>query len=426
MNYDQALDYLFSLSTYGWKLGLEKITAMLGELGNPQQRYQTIHIAGTNGKGSTCAMIESILRCAGYKTGLYTSPHLVYVGERIRCNGQYIAKQELVCYINFIKPLIDKYRCTYFEAITILAFLYFADQNIDIAVIEVGLGGRLDATNVITPMVSIITAIDVDHTKQLGKTKSRIAYEKAGIIKPGSICITTRQSKQIISVIARICQERNAEYLCIDPQKNVANINLEERQSTFDLTWNGAVYSGLKLSMIGEHQIQNAVLAAATANVINARFLPIAHENIYQGLAAAMWDARLQTISENPKIVIDVAHNPRGIAVLTKAMRTIFSYERLIVVFGVCKDKDFQSMLKKLAPLADYFIAVKANSERGLSPGIIAKNASQYVNQVVKTTSVTEGLKYAMKQARGSDLILCTGSHYVINDILVFLNKLPG
>ncbi|HEX9970841.1 MAG TPA: Mur ligase family protein, partial [bacterium] len=208
MNDNQAIDYLFNLSVFGWKLGLEKITAMLSELGNPQEKYRTIHIAGTNGKGSTCAMIESILRAAGYKTGLYTSPHLVYVGERIRCDGQFIRKEALVSYINFIKPLIEKYRCTFFEAMTIIAFLYFADQHVEIAVIEVGLGGRLDATNVIAPLISVITNIDIDHTKQLGHTRNSIAYEKAGIIKPGSICLATCQSKPVNSLIAQICQDR--------------------------------------------------------------------------------------------------------------------------------------------------------------------------------------------------------------------------
>lgn len=426
MNYDQAIDYLFDLATFGWKLGLEKITAMLNELGNPQEKYKTIHIAGTNGKGSTCAMIESILRAAGYKTGLYTSPHLVYVGERIRCNGQFIHKEELTYYINFIKPLVDKYQCTYFEAITIIAFLFFADQHVEIAVIEVGLGGRLDATNVISPLISIITTIDIDHTKQLGTTKVSIAYEKAGIIKPGSICITSCQSKQVDSLLSQICQERNAEYLCIDPKKTIANINFEENHSSFDLAVNGALYSQVKLSMVGEHQVKNAVLAVATADIIAARFFPIARKHIYQGLAAVSWQARLQTISENPKIVIDVAHNPGGIAVLTKAVRTIFRYDRLIIVFGVCKDKNYQSMLKKLAPLADLFIAVRANSDRGLSPATIAKDASQYVDHVVKKTSVIKGLIYAMKYSRGSDMILCTGSHYVLNDILVYLKKSPG
>ena len=426
MNDNQAIDYLFNLSVFGWKLGLEKITAMLSELGNPQEKYRTIHIAGTNGKGSTCAMIESILRAAGYKTGLYTSPHLVYVGERIRCDGQFIRKEALVSYINFIKPLIEKYRCTFFEAMTIIAFLYFADQHVEIAVIEVGLGGRLDATNVIAPLISVITNIDIDHTKQLGHTRNSIAYEKAGIIKPGSICLATCQSKPVNSLIAQICQDRNAEYFCVDAMKIIENIRLDENYSIFDLTLNGTFYSQIKLSLAGEHQIKNAALAITAANIINARFFPISSYDIYRGLAAVKWYGRLQLISDDPKIVIDVAHNPGGISVLTKAVRTIFQYHRLIIVFGVCRDKNYQSMLKKLAPLSDVFIAVKANGDRGLSPSTIAKYASLYVEHVYKNTSVIAGLEYALRNAQQNDLILCTGSHYVLNDILVYFNQLPN
>ncbi|MCU0643611.1 MAG: bifunctional folylpolyglutamate synthase/dihydrofolate synthase [bacterium] len=426
MNDDQAINYLFDLSTFGWKLGLEKITAMLNELGNPQAKYRTIHIAGTNGKGSTSATIESILRAAGYKTGLYTSPHLVYVGERIRCDGQSIKKEDLVSYINYIKPLIEKYRCTFFEAMTIIAFLYFADQQVEIAVIEVGLGGRLDATNVITPLISIITNIDIDHTKQLGATRNSIAYEKAGIIKPDSICLATCQSKQVNSIIARICQDRNAEYFCVDSMKNIENIRLDEQYSIFDLTFNGTLYSQLKFSLAGEHQINNAALAIIGATIINARFFPISIEDIYRGLATVKWHGRLQLISDEPKILIDAAHNPGGISVLTKALRTIFRYHRLIVVFGVCKDKDYRSMLKKLAPLSDIFIAVKANEERGLSTSTIAKYASLYIDSVNKKVSVTAGLEYAMQCAQQNDLILCTGSHYVLNDILVYFNQVPN
>lgn len=425
MNYDQATDYLFNLSTFGWKLGLEKIKSMLNELGNPQDKYRTIHVAGTNGKGSTCAMIESILRSAGYKTGLYTSPHLVYVGERIRCNGKCIAKDDLVNYISFLKPLIDKHQCTYFEAITALAFLYFADQHVEIAVIEVGLGGRLDATNVISPLVSIITTIDIDHTKQLGTNRKSIAFEKAGIIKSGSICITPCQSKSVNSIISEICQERNAEYFCVETKKNIEDIHLDENSSTFDLTLNGDLYSRIKLSIAGEHQIQNAVLAMTTANIINARFCPVTLENIYQGLATVTWYARLQTISENPKIVIDAAHNPGGVSVLTRAVRAIFHYHRLIIVFGVCKDKNYKLMLKKLASISNVFIAVQANTERGLAAATIAKYASRYVQHVYASDSVNEGLQYALQISGKNDLILCTGSHYVLNDILVYLNQLP-
>lgn len=422
MSDNHAIEYLFSLSTLGWKLGLDTIREMLRELGNPQNRYRTIHVAGTNGKGSTCAMIESILRAAGYKTGLYTSPHLVYAGERIRCNGQAINKEELVAYIHLITPLIEKYRCTFFEALTAIAFRYFADQRVEIAVIEVGLGGRLDATNVIVPMLSIITDIDIDHKKQLGTTRRKIASEKAGIIKENSICLATCQSQQVNSLLAKICSERQTEFHCVRPEDNIENLRIGENNSIFDLRLNGITYSSIQLSLAGQHQIKNAALAITAAAILNDRFFPISVEVMAQGLASVSWPGRLQLISENPKIVIDVAHNPAGISVLTNAIRTLFHYQRLIVLFGVCKDKNYRSMIKQLAPLADLFITVQANNERSLSRITIARHAAAYVKDIYNALSITEGLNYAIRHAQPGDLILCTGSHYVLNDVVVYFN----
>lgn len=425
MNDDQAIQYLYNLTSLGWKLGLNKIRSLLTELDNPHEKYQTIHIAGTNGKGSTAAMVESILRSAGHKTGLFTSPHLAYIGERIKCNGKSISREDLVFYIERLQPLIKKYKCTFFEAITAIGFAYFADQQVEIAVIEVGLGGRLDATNVIKPLVSIITNIDIDHTKQLGLTRKSIAFEKAGIIKPNTICITNNSNESVSAIFAEVCQDRQVEHIRIDQLVKVNNIQLGEKITSLDMAINGSIFPQLKLSLIGEHQIQNAALAVAAATVLNSKFLPIKIEDIYHGLVDVQWPGRLQTISYNPKIVVDVGHNPDGISQIKKSIRTIFKYDRLIILFGVCKDKNYPSMIKTLAPLADLFIAAKAGTNRSLSPATIANIALKYTNRVHKCKTGIEGLNYALQLAEKSDLILCIGSHYLVSEIMTCANKMP-
>ena len=300
MNQDQALQYLYNLTSLGWKLGLNKIRSLLAELNNPHEKYPIVHIAGTNGKGSTSAMVESILRSAGYKTGLLISPHLVYIGERIKCNGESINQEQLVYYIERLQPLIKKYKCTFFEAVTAIAFAYFADQQVDIAVIEVGLGGRLDATNVVTPLISIITNIEIDHTKQLGQNRKSIAIEKAGIIKPNTICITNSRSKSVNTIFSQICLDRQVEHIRADQLLKVNNVQLRETVTSMDLAINGSAFPQLRLSLIGEHQIQNAALAVAASTVLNSKFLPIKTEHIYHGLLNVQWPGRLQTVSEHP------------------------------------------------------------------------------------------------------------------------------
>jgi len=418
-----AIQYLYNLTSLGWKLGLNKIRSLLNELNNPHEKYNAIHIAGTNGKGSTSAMIESILRSAGYKTGLYTSPHLAYIGERIKCNDEPISSEELVGYIERLRPLLTKYKCTFFEAITAIAFLYFADQKIDIAVIEVGLGGRLDATNVIAPLLSIITNIEIDHTQQLGFDRKSIAVEKAGIIKPNSICITNSRYESVNAIFNQICRDRKAEHLRVDQLLKVNNVRLGEKVTSLDMAVNGSVFPQLKLSLVGEHQIQNAALAVAAATILNSKFLPIKIEDIYHGLVDVQWPGRLQTISYNPKLVVDVAHNPDGIAQVKKSIRTIFSYDHLIVLFGVCKDKNYSAMIKTLAPLADLFIATKADSNRALLPTAIANMALKHNDHVYISNTSMAGLDYALQHAQKSDLILCIGSHYIVSEIMAGRHK---
>ncbi|MDW7679216.1 MAG: Mur ligase family protein, partial [bacterium] len=321
MNYNQAIEYLFNLTRLGWRLGVDKILSLLNELDNPHEKYKVVHVAGTNGKGSTSSMLASILNSAGYNSGLFTSPHLVYVGERIKYNNIPINREELVDYISRLQPLIKKYNSTFFEALSAIALVYFADKKVDIAVIEVGLGGRLDATNVVRPVISIITNIDIDHVKQLGRTRRSIASEKAGIIKPDSICISNTKHKSAGDVFDQICKKVNVDHIQLSQLMKIDNVRLDENFTTLDLSVNGAFFPRLKIALIGEHQIENAATAVAAATVLNSKFIPINTQDIYNGLQNVIWPGRLQLLRSQPKIVADVAHNLNGFTVLKKAVR---------------------------------------------------------------------------------------------------------
>jgi dihydrofolate synthase / folylpolyglutamate synthase len=423
MNYDQALEYLQNLTSLGWKLGLDKIRSLLKEIDNPQEKYKVVHIAGTNGKGSTASMLDSILRSAGHKTGLFTSPHLFYVGERIKYNGMSISQDELVEYIKRLQPFIKKFKCTFFESITAIALLYFADKKVDIAVVEVGLGGRLDATNVVNSILSIITNINIDHTRQLGNNRKSIAKEKAGIIKQNSICISNSSYKSVNAVFEQFCRVRFAEHISIAEQVEMNNVKFTEKFTSLDLSINGSYYPFLKLSLIGEHQVQNAALAVVAANVLNDKFLVIKDDHIYKGLSYVQWKGRMQTLSLNPKIVVDVAHNPHGISVLKKSIRTIYDFKRLILIMGIAKDKLYEDMLKQIAPIADLFIAVKSNNRRSLSATMLGNAAKKYAKKTAKCPSVQKGLQIALENANTDDLILCTGSHYTVGEFITCLKK---
>jgi len=422
MNYNQAIEYLFNLTRLGWRLGVDKILSLLNELDNPHEKYKVVHVAGTNGKGSTSSMLASILNAAGYNSGLFTSPHLVYVGERIKYNNIPINREELVDYISRLQPLIKKYNCTFFEALTAIAMVYFADKKVDIAVIEVGLGGRLDATNVVRPVISIITNIDIDHVKQLGRTRRSIASEKAGIIKPDSICISNTKHKSAGDVFDQICKKVNVDHIQLSQLMKIDNVRLDENFTTLDLSVNGAFFPRLKIALIGEHQIENAATAVAAATVLNSKFMPVNTQDIYNGLQNVIWPGRLQLLRSQPKIVADVAHNLNGFTVLKKAVRNIFKYDRLIMVAGFAKDKDYHAMIRKISSLVDILVAVRADNSRSLSATVLAKAARQYIPEVKQFPRVVNGLDFAINHAQKNDLILCTGSHFVIGEIFQILN----
>ncbi|MBD3290930.1 hypothetical protein GF337_19135 [candidate division KSB1 bacterium] len=418
MNYTQAIDYLYQLSSLGWKLGLNKIRALLKEVDNPHQQYPIIHIAGTNGKGSTSAILESILRTAGYTTGLFTSPHLIHLGERITVNGIQISQKDLVSYVERLQPLIEKYKCTFFEAITAIAFIHFAERKVDVAVVEVGLGGRLDATNVVSPILSIITEIEHDHTKQLGRSRRKIAAEKGGIIKRGAVCLTGSQHKDVVETLAQICRERKTELMQVSNLVKIQNIIPGEKFTSFDLRLNGSIYPQLKLPLLGEHQIRNATLAIMATNLLSSEHFDIKIEDVYHGLFDVRWHGRLQILDNSPKVIVDVAHNPDGTASLVKSIQNTFVYDELFVILGIMKNKNYRAMVKNISAIASRIIAVKADTHRALDPRYLVREAEKHNIPAEAFTSVAAGLEHALGKSGKKTIILGTGSHYTVGELI--------
>lgn len=423
MNNHEAIQYLYDLSSLGWKLGLNKIRALLTELNNPHLAYKIIHVTGTNGKGSTCAILESILHEAGYSTGLFTSPHLINVCERIKFNQKNIDFDEFVLYIDRLKPLIEKYKCTFFEAITAIAFTFFADQHVETAVVEVGLGGRLDATNVVTPILSLITNVELDHTHLLGKTREKIAYEKAGIIKENINCLTMSNHKTVINTLRKICAERNSTLIEVAKQYKIKNITYNQDFVSFDLSLHNENYPQIHLSLLGEHQYVNAILAIASAQELMKCGLKITTSDIYRGLANVQWPGRMQLVKHTPRFIVDVAHNPNGIRALLKTISKYYTYNKLIILVGVIKTKDFNTMMKLLSQKADHIIIAKPDSKRAMDTESLAGIAKKYNDNVDFFQHVTDGIRYIDKISEKNDLIIGTGSHYTVGEIIKYYKK---
>jgi dihydrofolate synthase/folylpolyglutamate synthase len=428
MTYAEATEFLFALRRFGWRLGLQTVRHLLDLLGSPEATVPSVHIGGTNGKGSTAAMLSAILQAAGHRTGLYTSPHLLSFTERIRVNGAPIGEVEVarltgelrdLCTAHFAhvpipNPPSDRLpHPTFFELTTAMAFQHFAQQMVEMAVIEVGLGGRFDATNVITPQVAVVTNVSLEHQEYLGRTLPEIAREKAGIIKPGVPVVTAAQG-EALEVIRQTAAERCAPLIRI-PETYAATIRAAGFDGlTFDLAGPTRRYEGLHVPLAGRHQVENAVAAVAAAEVLNARGVPVGDEAIRRGLQATRWPGRLQIVGERPRILLDGAHNPAGADALAAFLADHRScLDRLILVFGVLRDKDWESMLALLGPLAHQTILAHPPADRGADPHDLV-TADRYCAKVDIAADPGEGLARARAEARPEDTILVTGSLYMV------------
>ena len=411
--------YLDSLNVDKMRFGLKAISELLSRLGNPQNSYKTILIAGTNGKGSTAAMIASILCSAGYKVGLYTSPHLVDVRERIVINGKKIPLKEFNRTIADVKDKKEQ-PVTYFEFLTAVAFVYFQRQKVDIAVLEVGLGGRLDATNVCKPLVSVITNISLDHMDYLGNTLDSIAREKAGIIKQKGICITAAKQNKVLEVLKNVCLRRRAKLYCLSSDIKI------KKQKDGILNYEGLYRNlkNLKIPLQGDHQLSNAALALAAIELCEKKGFSIADTAIYAGLKNTHWEARLEVLQNQPFFLLDGAHNPAGISVLCRSFKKDFSYRRLILIFGALADKDYRRMLQKIVPLASIIILTQLKTKRAVPVNDIMETVKKMGYPAIVTENVKQAIERAQALAKKQDLICATGSFYLAGEIKQAFPKL--
>ena len=425
ITYTEALDYIYDLTKYGIKLGLENVKLLLFLLGNPHRKMKIIHVAGTNGKGSTSSLISSILQSDGYKVGLYTSPHLVDFTERIKINNKQIGRKKVSELLERIKPSIDKVantpsygHPTFFEVITSLAFLYFFEEQIDFLVLEVGLGGRLDATNICEPLISVITHVDYDHMDKLGNSLKEIAREKGGIIKAGGIVISSTQYNEVYKEIKKIAKEKKSLIYSTGKEINYKIVKSDTKGVIFDLKGIYHNYKNLHTPLLGRHQADNAATAITTVEALKNKGINISEKAIRDGLEKVKWTGRLEIIQFKPTLVLDGAHNPSGVKVARDALKEIFSYQRLILVLAIFADKDYKKMIQVLAPDADLIIATKAKNPRAASPQAIAKEAAQYMSKdkIIVTEDIPQAINCALSNSNEDDLICIIGSLYTVGE----------
>jgi dihydrofolate synthase / folylpolyglutamate synthase len=417
--YKKTLDYLFGLEKFGMVFGLDNIRWLLDIVENPHRFIRTVHIAGTNGKGSTATMLTHILKEGGYRVGKYTSPHVLSFTERITINEKEITEEEVADITEYIRDRViekDKNRpFTFFDFTTALAFEYFRREEVDIAIVETGLGGRLDSTNVVSPLLSIITNIAYDHTDQLGSSLAKIAFEKAGIIKEGVPVATACEG-----ISQKIIEDRTKELKC---RLYTQNRDFEyEKTGDQKLAYKGInrSFEDVFVNLYGDHQLTNCALALCAAEVLAPLGFIVGDDAMLRALSHVTWQGRLEKLKEAPLVFLDAAHNPHGVHALSEFMRTHFQDKKKILIFGVMKDKEYEEMLNEIVPAMDTVIFTKPNIERALSPN----SMHAYLENAIITDTTRKALETARTVATEKDLILVTGSFYTIGEAKTIINEI--
>ncbi|MEW6034936.1 MAG: folylpolyglutamate synthase/dihydrofolate synthase family protein [Chloroflexota bacterium] len=433
MDYREAEQYVLSFTDYEKTPGiiytsttydLRRMERLLGRLGDPHLAARSAHVAGTKGKGSTAAMIASVLTAAGYRTGLYTSPHFHTIRERVRVDGAMVSEEDFAALVDRIRPAVEAVNreglhgeLTTFEILTALAFAYFASRGVQYQALEVGLGGRLDATNVVRPEVCVITSISLDHTEVLGCRLEEIAAEKAGIIKPGCPVVSASQVDEVDQVLARACDARGAPLIRIgrdvlwqgqDFDAQGQRLRVVGRRGEHELT----------IPLLGEHQMENAACAVAALEVLVERGATVSKDCVVRGLSVVDWPGRLHVLRREPWLVCDGAHNADSAAKLRLALQRYFPFERAILVIGTSLDKDIGGMVRELVPLFHNVIVTRSQHPRSVPPSVLAAEFSKYGVESQVSETPPEAVSLAMSQAGPGDLVCVTGSLFVVGEVL--------
>lgn len=436
VNYEKLKDYDYKKS-----MKLNRMKKFLKLLGNPQGSFRSIHIAGTKGKGSTSAMLYYVLKEKGLKVGLYTSPHLIDWRERVRISPkskvqspklnneeELISEEELCELVNEIRQKVNEFNrdtnlgvLTFFEVFTAIAFLYFARNKIDIAILETGLGGRCDATNVVEAVIACITSISFDHTRLLGPTLRDIAKEKAGIIKKNCQVISSPQNPAALAVIEEVCKSKGARLYRQGKDFKVSlskqsPFSKNHRLQRFDVSGIFGRYENIHMPLIGGYQAENAATAICALEILRDYGIHLTDDDIHQGFSKISWPGRFEIVKENPCVVLDGAHNKASAAALAKVVKETFPHRNCILILGVCKDKDIKGMAIALCPLASHIILTKADNPRALKPSALLELLRDIHPKITETEDIKEAINYARRLATAEDLILITGSLYLVGE----------
>ncbi|RPJ82332.1 MAG: bifunctional folylpolyglutamate synthase/dihydrofolate synthase [Deltaproteobacteria bacterium] len=425
IEFDQCISALYGLHRFGIILGLETTKAILNGLGNPQNRFASVHIAGTNGKGSIASYICSILRESGFKVGLYTSPHLVRFNERIKVNNREITDQEVLDAYKAVKRIgYGDREPTFFEYTTAMAFYHFGQQNIDWAIIETGMGGRMDSTNVVDPAVSVISNISLEHQKYLGDTLEQIAFEKGGIIKKDTAVVTGAVQENVLSVFQRLADERSA------PLYRLGKDFRAEPEGHNAFTYFGLheTWPNLQTGLQGRHQVDNAAIALSACEILQMGYkkqppIAIPANAVKDGLRKTKWPGRLEKIMDSPLVILDGAHNLDAVRILSQYITEELSGRRITLVAGILDDKSYEAMLQNLLPHCARVILTRSKIDRAIDPMIMKPVAEKYISDVIIVDDVSEAVQYALETVSQDEAVCISGSLYVVGEARSFFES---
>lgn len=427
MSYKEVTRWLFGLRRAGRPRQLDNIRRLLSEMGNPHDRFQSIHVTGTNGKGSTAAMAASILAAAKHKVGMFTSPHLSSFTERIVIDGKQVGRQDVVKIVEEIKPLVDqisldsKGPLTFFELATSIAMKYFADNQVDFAVLEAGMGGRLDATNVVHAPVSVITNVSLEHTESLGKTVLEIAKEKAGIIKQGGTLITATEDDGVFTLFERICEERHSKIFRVGRDITFRRLSSSLEGQSFQLDALMNRFDELRLPLLGYHQLLNAACAVGAVEALGYHDVAISADAIDAGLRRVKWPGRLEIVQRDPLVVLDCAKDPEAARALKETMLNDFAFDRLIAVVSISSSKNIPEMIAQFAQIADRFIITTHKvMGRAAAPSKIAKEVERHCKPYEILMDTKSAVRKALQLASQNDIVCIAGSMFLVGEAREF------